>query len=221
MPGFSFTGTGYWHNCGVNYERAPGGPIVKKIILLISVLLITGIAVAQDSQEDTSPKILLSPNLWSPIFGMYTGTFEIALTETMSVELEPFYWDYSNVNGVDAILSTFFSVNELYIVNLQAGPNFYYGETLDGFFVGGYGRVGYGRLNITGAPLLEGSFLGFGLRTGIKFVWDWLYLGVSVAGEYNHLLVEVNNQTILETAQFTGLNSFRPNGVIQLGIALY
>ncbi len=151
---------------------------------LAFVLLMGGLVVAPGFGQTTEDKTtIVGLNLLGPVVGLYSGSFEQAIDDDLSIFVIPTYFNAKA--GVFDPLATLADIQpddyDLWYLAVAAGANYYINGTAPaGVFAGAWLQPGYGRARFAASALAEGSEETFdgstvtltaGAHVGYRLIW--------------------------------------------------
>ncbi len=175
---------------------------MKRItVVAVSMILATAVAgLAQGVGEegnkvrDGGPRNLVSANLFSPIIGFYSGSYELAVDDHLSAYVSPRYFNYNL--GIQRV---FFYDENFSWWSLQSdfGVNYYLEGALEELYVGGgpvlgYERIAYDYTENDSSFTASASGLTFGAQAhvGYRFIFDFISIAPQAGLRYTATLAD-------------------------------
>ena len=203
---------------------------VRSVVLLVMVLAVL-IAVPGFAQEESAPDYVLGLNVLGPLLGVYSGSFEIALNDDLSLFFIPTY-----VNVKAGLIGSLFEaagVNEqdyeLWGVSVAAGVNYFVtGTAPTGFFLGAWVEPGYAGGRFEGTALasdedmveLSTVILSGGVHAGYRVLWGPVAITPRVGVAYSYVFTEAEGVSDdLETVSSGATRGFSVPWGVNLAIA--
>ena len=202
--------------------------IVIPAVILIFAGAVAGFAEGMIEEEnkvrDGGPRNLVSANLFAPIVGIYSGSYERAIDDEFSAYVNPQYFNYNL--GIQRV----FAYDERFSWwSLQSdfGVNYYLEGALEEIYVGGGPVLGYERIewdeDAIGNPSASGVTLGAQAHVGYLFIFEFDSIAPQAGIRYTTTLTGVNIDDEFEgvdTTYFNNASDVSGNLQFPLGIKL-
>ena len=172
---------------------------VPLIALLGALVAVPGMA--QTAEDKTT---VVGLNLLGPVVGLYSGSFEQAIDDDLSIFVIPTYFN-AKAGIFDALASVAAIKREdydIWFISVAAGVNYFLnGAAPTGVFAGAWLQPGYGYARFAGSALdrdlgetLEGStvILSAGAHVGYRLIWGPVAITPRVGISYQLALDEVS-----------------------------
>jgi hypothetical protein len=172
---------------------------VPLIALLGALVAVPGMA--QTAEDKTT---VVGLNLLGPVVGLYSGSFEQAIDDDLSIFVIPTYFN-AKAGIFDALASVAAIKREdydIWFISVAAGVNYFVnGAAPTGVFAGAWLQPGYGYARFEGSALdhdlgetLEGStvILSAGAHVGYRLIWGPVAITPRVGISYQLSLDEVS-----------------------------
>jgi hypothetical protein len=172
---------------------------VPLIALLGAVVATPGFG--QTAEDKTT---VVGLNLLGPVVGLYSGSFEQAIDDDLSIFVIPTYFN-AKAGIFDALASVAAIKREdydIWFISVAAGVNYFVnGAAPTGVFAGAWLQPGYGYARFEGSALdhdlgetLEGStvILSAGAHVGYRLIWGPVAITPRVGISYQLSLDEVS-----------------------------
>ena len=172
---------------------------VPLIALLGALVAVPGMA--QTAEDKTT---VVGLNLLGPVVGLYSGSFEQAIDDDLSIFVIPTYFN-AKAGIFDALASVAAIKREdydIWFISVAAGVNYFLnGAAPTGVFAGAWLQPGYGYARFAGSALdrdlgetLEGStvILSAGAHVGYRLIWGPVAITPRVGISYQLSLDEVS-----------------------------
>jgi hypothetical protein len=174
---------------------------VPLIALLGALVAVPGMA--QTAEDKTT---VVGLNLLGPVVGLYSGSFEQAIDDDLSVFVIPTYF-----NAKAGIFDPLASVSvehivradyDLWSISVAVGANYFVNGTAPtGVFAGGWLQPGYGSFRFDSSALEKGDakqvddgtvILSAGVHVGYRLIWDLVAITPRVGVSYQLALNEAS-----------------------------
>ena len=173
---------------------------VPLIALLGALVAVPGMA--QTAEDKTT---VVGLNLLGPVVGLYSGSFEQAIDDDLSIFVIPTYFN-AKAGIFDALASVAAIKREdydIWFISVAAGVNYFVnGAAPTGVFAGAWLQPGYGYARFEGSAALdrdsgetfEGSTvtLSAGAHVGYRLIWGPVAITPRVGISYQLALDEVS-----------------------------
>ena len=200
---------------------------VPLIALLGALVAVPGMA--QTAEDKTT---VVGLNLLGPVVGLYSGSFEQAIDDDLSIFVIPTYFN-AKAGIFDALASVAAIKREdydIWFISVAAGVNYFVnGAAPTGVFAGAWLQPGYGYARFEGSALdhdlgetLEGStvILSAGAHVGYRLIWGPVAITPRVGISYQLSLDEVSGFNTQMRSLVANVNTgLRFPWGIDLGIA--
>ena len=200
---------------------------VPLIALLGAVVAAPGFG--QTAEDKTT---VVGLNLLGPVVGLYSGSFEQAIDNDLSIFVIPTYFN-AKAGIFDALASVVAIKREdydIWFISVAAGVNYFVnGAAPTGVFAGAWLQPGYGYARFEGSALerdlgetLEGStvILSAGAHVGYRLIWGPVAITPRVGISYQLSLDEVSGFNTQMRSLVANVNTgLRFPWGIDLGIA--
>ena len=200
---------------------------VPLIALLGALVAVPGMA--QTAEDKTT---VVGLNLLGPVVGLYSGSFEQAIDNDLSIFVIPTYFN-AKAGIFDALASVVAIKREdydIWFISVAAGVNYFVnGAAPTGVFAGAWLQPGYGYARFEGSALerdlgetLEGStvILSAGAHVGYRLIWGPVAITPRVGISYQLSLDEVSGFNTQMRSLVANVNTgLRFPWGIDLGIA--
>ena len=172
---------------------------VPLIALLGALVAVPGMA--QTAEDKTT---VVGINLLGPVVGLYSGSFEQAIDNDLSIFVIPTYFNAKA--GIFDALASFADIQpedyDIWFISVAAGVNYFLnGAAPTGVFAGAWLQPGYGYARFEGSALdpdfdkrFEGSTvtLSAGAHVGYRLIWGPVAITPRVGISYQLALDEVS-----------------------------
>ena len=173
---------------------------VPLIALLGALVAVPGMA--QTAEDKTT---VVGLNLLGPVVGLYSGSFEQAIDDDLSIFVIPTYFNAKA--GIFDALASFVDIRredyDIWFISVAAGVNYFLnGAAPTGVFAGAWLQPGYGYARFEGSAALdrdsgetfEGSTvtLSAGAHVGYRLIWGLVAITPRVGISYQLALDEVS-----------------------------
>ena len=172
---------------------------VPLIALLGALVAVPGMT--QTAEDKTT---VVGLNLLGPVVGLYSGSFEQAIDNDLSIFVIPTYFNAKA--GIFDALASFADIQpehyDIWFISVAAGVNYFVnGAAPTGVFAGAWLQPGYGYARFAGSALdrdlgetLEGStvILSAGAHVGYRLIWGPVAITPRVGISYQLALDEVS-----------------------------
>ena len=200
---------------------------VPLIALLGAVVAAPGFG--QTAEDKTT---VVGLNLLGPVVGLYSGSFEQAIDNDLSIFVIPTYFNAKA--GIFDALASFADIRpedyDIWFISVAAGVNYFVnGAAPTGVFAGAWLQPGYGYARFEGSALerdlgetLEGStvILSAGAHVGYRLIWGPVAITPRVGISYQLSLDEVSGFNTQMRSLVANVNTgLRFTWGVDLGIA--
>lgn len=204
--------------------------IVHRLAFVLTIVgLVAAPGFGQTTEEQTT---VVGLNLLGPVVGLYSGSFEQAIDDDLSIFVTPTYFNvkagiFDALAGVAGIEPEDY---DIWFISVAAGVNYFVnGMAPTGVFAGGWLQPGYGyarfedtALDLGEEETLEGGTvtLTAGAHVGYRLIWGPVAITPHVGISYQLALSPVSgfNTQIRTLADYVGTGLQFPWGV-DIGIA--
>ncbi len=172
---------------------------VPLIALLGALVAVPGMA--QTAEDKTT---VVGLNLLGPVVGLYSGSFEQAIDNDLSIFVIPSYFN-AKAGIFDALASVAAIKREdydIWFISVAAGVNYFVNGTAPvGVFAGAWLQPGYGSFrfkstaleNRDGEPVVDSTvILSVGAHVGYRLIWGPVAITPRVGISYQLALDEVS-----------------------------
>ncbi len=183
---------------------------VRTLVFVVVVLLL--IPSAAFGADGSRPRNLISFNPLGPLIGLYSGSFEHALDDEVSVAVSPTYYNWNF--GLLGLLTdddwTF------WYFSVDGGANYYFDRTLEGIYAGGVAVLGYGTVGYR-TEKVNTLVLGAQGHAGYRWIFDWVAVAPQIGMRYEVVTADYEGE--LGAVPPTSVGGFSFPIAIQVALA--
>ena len=173
-------------------------------VLLVALLgVVAAPGMAQTAEDKTT---VIGLNVLGPVIGLYSGSFEQAIDDDLSVFVIPTYFNakagifdpLASVSVEDIVRADY----DLWSISVAVGANYFVNGTAPtGVFAGGWLQPGYGSFRFDSSALEKGDakqvddgtvILSAGVHVGYRLIWDRVAITPRVGVSYQLALNEAS-----------------------------
>lgn len=139
-------------------------------------------------EDKNSTAMLISPNVLGPLFGTVQIGLEFPIAKSLSLEINPSYFNVKISPFFGALIDTVDEYVDLELWSLQGelSLNYFFSrKALNKGFLGAYVKGSYFKGSIEDA-CLDLSSVGGGVKLGYRWVWGWLSIAPVAKLGYNY-----------------------------------